>query len=81
MLPDLRIDELAAMLFKALKRAFLVRSHQPRITRYVGGEDRCKTATGGHIWAVGQPRAAVPDAAIKKYTPLGHPVSPAFLRR
>ncbi len=40
MLPDFRVDELAAMRLQAVEGAFLVRSHQPRITRHIGGEDR-----------------------------------------
>ncbi len=37
---DIRIDKLAAQRFEAFERAFLVRPHQPRIPRHVGGEDR-----------------------------------------
>ena len=40
MLGDFRIEELAAQRFEAFERALLVRSHQPRIPRHVGGEDR-----------------------------------------
>jgi hypothetical protein len=43
-LRDLRIDELAAMRFEAFERAFFVGSHQPRVARHIGGEDRGKTA-------------------------------------
>jgi hypothetical protein len=44
MFGDLRIENLAAQGFKAFERAFLVRSHQPRIPRHIGGEDRGETA-------------------------------------
>ena len=44
MLPDLRVDELATMRLQAVEGALLIRSHQPRITRHIGGEDRRKTA-------------------------------------
>jgi hypothetical protein len=40
MLPDFRIDELAAMRLQAVEGALLIRPHQPRITRYIGSEDR-----------------------------------------
>jgi len=36
-LGDLRIDELAAQRFEAFERALLVRPHQPRIARHIGG--------------------------------------------
>jgi len=42
---DLRIDELIAQRLEALERAFLVRPHQPRIPRHIGGED-CGEAAG-----------------------------------
>src|SRR6516165_2614358 len=47
-LGDLRIGELAAQCFEADERALLVRSHQPRIARRIGGEDRRETARLGH---------------------------------
>jgi hypothetical protein len=48
MLVDLRLDKLAAMRLEALVCAFLVRAHQPRIARQIGGEDRGETAGRGH---------------------------------
>jgi hypothetical protein len=48
MLADLRVDELAAMRLEALVRSFLVRAHQTRVARHIGGEDRGKTAGRGH---------------------------------
>src|SRR6516164_8441531 len=45
---DLWVNELTEMSFEAFVRALLVRAHQPRITRYVGGEDRGKAASRGH---------------------------------
>src|SRR5207245_3395880 len=47
-LGDLRIDELAAQRFEAFERALLVRPHQPRIPRHIGGEDRGETAGLAH---------------------------------
>jgi hypothetical protein len=51
MLGDLRIEELAAQRLEAFERAFLVRPHQPRIPRHIGGEDRGETAGGSHARA------------------------------
>jgi hypothetical protein len=45
---DLRIDELTEMRLEALVRALLVGTHQPRIPRHIGGEDRGETADRGH---------------------------------
>jgi hypothetical protein len=39
-LGDLWLDELMAQCLEAFERAFLVRPHQPRISRHIGGEDR-----------------------------------------
>jgi len=47
-LGDLRIEELMAQRLEAFERAFLVRAHQPRIPRHIGGEDRGEPAAGGH---------------------------------
>ena len=47
-LPDLRVDELAAMRLEAFERPFLVRPHQPRIPRDIGGEDRGEAAGLAH---------------------------------
>ena len=46
-LVDLRIEELAEMRLEPFVRA-VVGSHQPRTTRDVGRQDRCKTAGRGH---------------------------------
>src|ERR1700674_750832 len=37
---DLRIDQLPANRLQAFVRGFLVRAHQTRIPRHIGGEDR-----------------------------------------
>ena len=37
---DLRIDQLPEMRLEAFVRAFLIRTHQARIARHIGGEDR-----------------------------------------
>ncbi len=47
-LGDLRIEQLAAQRFQAFERAFLVRPHQPRIPRHIGGEDRSEAAGLAH---------------------------------
>ena len=81
MLPDLRVDELAAVRFQAIEGAFLFGSHQARVTGHIGREDRRKATISGHICAVRRDRTAIPDAALTEYAPLGHPVSPAFVQR
>ena len=48
-LGDLRIDELAPQRLEAFERAFLVRAHQPRIARDIGGEYRSETAGLAHV--------------------------------
>ncbi len=48
-LGDLRIEKLAAQRLEAFERAFLVRPHQPRIPRHIGGEDRGEAAGLAHI--------------------------------
>jgi hypothetical protein len=45
---DLRIDQLPANRLQAFVRGFLVRAHQTRIPRHIGGEDRGETAGRGH---------------------------------
>ena len=40
---DLWIEQLAAIPLQGLERAFLIRSHEARISRHIGGEDRRKT--------------------------------------
>jgi hypothetical protein len=53
---DLWVDELAAMRLEAFERAFLVRSHQPRVARHIGGEDRGETAFDGLLHGLPLPR-------------------------
>jgi len=77
MLPDFRVDELAAMRLQAVEGALLVRSHKPRITRHIGGEDRRKAARCGRSRGAARAFAPVGDAAVDECAPLGHPVSPA----
>ena len=48
MLADLRIKEFDEMRLEALVRPFLISTHQARIARHIGGEDRGKTAGCGH---------------------------------
>ena len=44
MLGDFRIEEFAAQRLEALEGTLLVRSHQPRVARHIGGEDRRQPA-------------------------------------
>jgi hypothetical protein len=48
MLGDLRFDQLLKVRFQPLVRPLLVRPHEARIARHVGGEDRGETADRGH---------------------------------
>jgi hypothetical protein len=47
-LGDLRINQLAQVSLKARVRPLLIRSHQARVPRHIGGEDRGEAASGGH---------------------------------
>jgi hypothetical protein len=49
MLLGLRIDQLSEMGLESLVRPLLIRSHQARVARDVGGEDRGKAADRGHF--------------------------------
>jgi adenylate cyclase len=46
--PDLRLDQLPEMRFQAFVRPLLVRPHQTRVSRHVGGEDRGEAADRSH---------------------------------
>src|SRR5215467_8406806 len=48
MLADLWVDQLDEMRLEAFERALFVGAHQARVARYIGGEDRGKTAGRGH---------------------------------
>jgi hypothetical protein len=45
---DLRIDQLAEVSLEPLVRPLLIRPHQARVPRHVGGEDRSEAADRGH---------------------------------
>ena len=60
-LGDFWIDQFTPQRCEAFERAFLVRPHQPRIPRHIGGEDRGKTAGRGHL------RAALLQAFLKRF--------------
>jgi hypothetical protein len=44
------------MRLEVLERPFLIRSHQPRIAGYIGGEDRGETAFDGLVHSLSLPR-------------------------
>ena len=48
MLLDLWIDELTEMRLEALVRPLLIRPHQARVSRHIGGEDCSEAADSGH---------------------------------
>jgi len=45
---DFSIDQLREMRLEAIVRSLLVRAHQPRIARHIGGQDRSETSGYGH---------------------------------
>jgi hypothetical protein len=53
-LGDFRLDQLPEMRSEPRVRPFLIRSHQARVSRHVGGEDRGEAADGGHLSVGGQ---------------------------
>jgi hypothetical protein len=53
---DLRVDEFAAVRLEAFERPFLVRAHQPRVARHIGGEDRGETAFDRLFHSISPPR-------------------------
>src|SRR5262249_49859484 len=55
MLGDFRIDQLATMRLQAVERAFLIRPHQPRVARHIGGQDRGKATRRGRVTAPRDP--------------------------
>ena len=48
MLADLWVDQLDEMRLETFERALFVGAHEARVARYIGGEDRGKTAGRGH---------------------------------
>ena len=76
--PLAALDELAAMRPQALERALFVRSHQPRIARDIGGEDRRKTTRFSRGYRRARPSAPVGDAAADECASESHPVSSRF---
>jgi hypothetical protein len=58
MVLDLWLNYLAEMCPEAFVSPFLVRPHQARISRHIGGEDRGKTADRGHDLPGGKVRSA-----------------------
>ena len=53
---SIRIDHFAEMRPQALVRPLLVRPHQPRVTRHIGGKDRGETAFDGLLHGLPQGR-------------------------
>src|SRR5260370_27769844 len=48
---EVPIEKLGAQRLEAFERAFLVRPHQPRIARHIGGEDRGEAAGLAHVYS------------------------------
>ena len=51
---DLRIDQLPEMRLEPFVRPLLIRAHQARVPRHVGGEDRGEAADRRHLWPGGR---------------------------
>ena len=49
MLFDFRLDKLPEMRFEPVVRPFLIRPHQARVARHIGGEDRGEAAGLAHV--------------------------------
>src|SRR5215472_15325120 len=58
----LKSEPPAPMRLEPLVRAFLVGTHQSRVARHIGGEDRGKTAGGSH-WS-GKPARRKPTCSV-----------------
>ena len=69
MLGDLRIDYLGADRPQPVEGSFLVRPHQPRIARDIGGQDRGEAAGRGH--ASGTPALRRPSRRRSAISPVG----------
>jgi hypothetical protein len=76
MLPDFRVDQLAAMRLQPAEGALLIRPHQPRVTRHIGSEDRRKAARRGRLYGLARPSAPVADTTVGECSSLGHPSAP-----
>jgi hypothetical protein len=70
---DFRIGELAAMRLELIECAFLVRSHQPRVARHIGGKDRGETAFDGlsHGFSSRSDNSTTAAAATEQLSALG----------
>src|SRR5262249_49323923 len=58
---DLRVNQFPEVPPQPLVRALLIRPHQPRITRHVGGEDGSEAADRGHTRRVRLTLSRVPQ--------------------
>jgi hypothetical protein len=72
MLPDLRVDELAAMRFQAVEGSLLIRSHQPRVAGHIRGQDRRKPARRSRGYGLTRSSSVIGDAAVGECAPFGH---------
>jgi hypothetical protein len=72
MLPDFRVDEFATMRLQPIDGTFLIGSHQPRITRHIGGQDGRKPARRGRSYGLTRSSLVIGDAAVDECAPLGH---------
>jgi hypothetical protein len=74
----LRIDKLAAERFEAFERAFLVRPHEPRIARHIGGENcRQPALDAGQPSKLHGVSSVAADYTNRRRTRIKHEVRPA----
>ena len=62
---DLWIDKIAEMRPEAFVRPLFVGTHQARVPRHIGGEDRGETAGGGH-YSSGMPALRYPSTYMSR---------------
>jgi hypothetical protein len=66
------------MRLEAVEGTLLIRSHQPRITRHIGGEDCRKSARRSRGYGLTRSSPVIGDAAVDECAPFGHLSAPPF---
>jgi len=57
---------------QAIEGPFLIRSHEPRVTRHIGREYGRKTARRGRSYGLTRSSSVIGDAAVDECAPFGH---------
>jgi hypothetical protein len=76
MLANFRVDKLAAVRLQTVEGDFLIGTHQPRITRHIGGENCRKPARRGRSYGLTRSSLVIGDAAVDECAPFGHLSAP-----